>query len=115
MANEIFTKKQSLSYFAALALVLSLGFIFAGNFISVIILASVELAVGDVQTIANIVTVPIACALIAAAFIIGERRRVEAEANRKVAVMMRMLKSYNRLSDDEIDATYAGMRDLHDA
>ena len=115
MANEIFTKKKSLSYFTALALVLSLGFIFAGNFISVIILAAVELAVGDVQTNANIVTVPIACALIAAAFIIGERRRVEAEANRKVAVMMRLLKSYNRLSDDEIDALYAGMRDLHDA
>jgi hypothetical protein len=114
MANEIFTKNKSLSYFAALALVLSLGFIVAGNFISVIILAAVELAVSDVQANANLVTVPIACALIAAAFIMGEGRRVEAEANRKVAGMMRMLKSDNRLSDDEIDALYAGMRDLHD-
>ncbi len=115
MAHDIFTPSKSLRYFAALALVLSLGFIFAGNFISLIILAAVESAVSDVQNNANIVTVPIGCALVAAAFIIGERRRVEAEANRKVAVMMRMLKSYNRLSDDEIDALYTGMRDLHDA
>lgn len=114
MGNGIFSKSKALSHFAALAIVLSLGFLIAGNVISLFILSAIEAAVSDVQNEANLITLPIACAIIAAAFVIRERRSVENEANRKVSVMMKMLKAQSKLSDSEVDALYEGMRDLRD-
>ncbi len=112
MGNGIFAKSNTLSHFMALALVFSVAFIFAGNFLSLAILTVLEVLGSSIEQSAYFVTIPIACAVISAGFVVKERRDAEREANEKVFLMMRLLKSYEKLSDEEIEAFYEGMRSV---
>lgn len=112
MGNGIFAKSNTLSHFIALALVFSIAFIFAGNFLSLAILAVFEVLGNSIEQSAYFVTIPIACAVISAGFVVKERRDAEREANNKVHLMMRSLRSYEKLTDEEIEAFYEGMRSL---
>lgn len=112
MGNGIFAKSNTLSHFIALALVFSVAFIFAGNFLSLAILAVLEVLGNSIEQSAYFVTIPIACAVISAGFVVKERRDAEREANEKVFLMMRLLKSHEKLSDEEIEAFYEGMRSI---
>lgn len=112
MAHGIFKKFDGFGHFVGMAMGLSLAGVFLGNFISLAILAGCEAVGLNVGEGAAIVTVPIGCAIIAAAFIVHERNKVEREANWKVLMMMQVLKSHGKLTDEEVDAFYEGMRDV---
>jgi hypothetical protein len=114
MDSNIFAKnnERSVGEFLGMAAGLSMGFFVGGNFISLCLLAVAGFIGVEFDEYAFLVTVPIGCAVMAAALAIGERKKTERAANLKVYMMMRTLKSYDKLTDDEIEAFYEGMRDL---
>jgi hypothetical protein len=112
MEQGIFKKRDDVSLFLGLSMALALAGVFLGNFISVVILAACDAVGLNVGESATFITGPIGCAIIAAAFIVHERKTAEQAANLKVSMMMLVLRSHKKLTDEEIDAFYEGMRDV---
>lgn len=112
MGQGIFKKSGWVWDFVGMSIGLALVGVFIGNLISLAILAAYAAMGFYVEESAFLITVPIGCAIIAAAFIVHERKQVEKEANLKVALMMLVLKSHGKLTDEEVDAFYEGMRDV---
>lgn len=112
MKQGIFTKRGGFSLHLGVAGGLALAGVFLGNFISIVILAACEAVGLNVGEGATFITIPIGCAIIAAAVVVAEGKSVEKAANFKVSQMMLLLRLQKKLSDEEIDAFYEGMRDV---
>jgi hypothetical protein len=112
MEQGIFKKRGGFSLYLGWAGGLAGVGIFLGNIISVFILAACEVVGLNVGEGATFITGPIGCAIIAAAFLVNEGKSVEKAANLKVSLMMLVLRQHKKLTDEEIDAFYEGMRDV---
>jgi hypothetical protein len=112
MEQGIFKKRSGFSLYLGMAGGLALAGVFLGNFISIVILAACEAVGLNVGEGATFITIPIGCAIIAAAFVEAEGKSVEKVANYKVSLMMLLLRLQKKLTDEEIDAFYEGMRDV---
>lgn len=112
MEQGIFKKRDDVSLFLGLSMALAFAGVFLGNFISIVILAACEAVGLNVGEGATFITIPIGCAIIAAALVEAEGKSVEKAANLKVSLMMLVLRLHKKLTDEEIDAFYEGMRDV---
>jgi len=112
MEQGIFKKRGGFSLYLGVAGALALAGVSLGNIISVFILAACEVVGLNVGEGATFITIPIGCAIIAAAFLVNEGKSVEKAANLKVSLMMLVLRQHKKLTDEEIDAFYEGMRDV---
>jgi hypothetical protein len=112
MDQGIFKKRGGFSLYLGMAGALALAGVFLGNFISIVILAACEAVGLNVGEGATFITIPIGCAIIAAALVEAEGKSVEKAANLKVSLMMLVLRLHKKLTDEEIDAFYEGMRDV---
>ena len=108
----IFKKRGGFSFYLGVAGALALAGVSLGNFISIVILAACEAVGLNVGEGATFITIPIGCAIIAAALVEAEGKSVEKAANLKVSLMMLVLRLHKKLTDEEIDAFYEGMRDV---
>jgi hypothetical protein len=112
MDQGIFKKRGGFSLYLGMAGALALAGVSLGNFISIVILAACEAVGLNVGEGATFITIPIGCAIIAAALVEAEGKSVEKAANLKVSLMMLVLRLHKKLTDEEIDAFYEGMRDV---
>jgi hypothetical protein len=112
MEQGIFKKRGGFSLYLGVAGALALAGVSLGNFISIVILAACEVVGLNAGEGATFITIPIGCAIIAAAVVVAEGKSVEKAANFKVSLMMLLLRLQKKLTDEEIDAFYEGMRDV---